>query len=174
MSSKKKWTDVRLLSFDLQTVEFAYAGDYTISITCTDQLSPTGGSYDLRFSRSTKEAASATEADMESEDVNTILARYNPHEDVESFMQTLLRSGPLSVSLVRLVAMLRDTLPIVAELEYIRVTALKAGEDVDTFAKTAGWFRVLYGDFRFVFVFLRLVDLALIRLGGALQTRARL
>lgn len=145
MSSKKKWTDVRLLSFDLQTVEFAYAGDYSISITCTDQLSPTGGSYDLRFSRATKEAAAM---DTDSEDVETILAQYNPHEDIEPFMQSLLRSGPLSASLVRLVAVLRDTLPIVAELEYIRVTALKAGENVDTFAKTAGWFRVLYGDLR--------------------------
>lgn len=147
MSTKRKWTDVRLLSFDLQTVEFAYAGDYTVSITCTDQLSPTGGSYDLRFSRATKEAVAM---DTDSEDVDTILAAYNPHEDVEPFMQTLLRAGPLSASLVRLVAMLRDTSPIVAELEYIRVTALKAGENVDTFAKTAGWFRVLYGDFRYV------------------------
>lgn len=147
MSTKKKWTDVRLLSFDLQTVEFAYAEDYSVSITCTDQLSPTGGTYDLRFSRAREDIAAM---DTDSEDVETILAQYNPHEDVEPFMRNLLRQGPLSVSLTRLVAMLRDTLPIVAELEYIRVTALKAGENIDTFAKTAGWFRVLYGDFRWV------------------------
>lgn len=145
MSLKKKWTDVRLLSFDLQTVEFAYAEDYTISITCTDQLAPTGGSYDLRFSRANDAAA----MDTDSEDVETILSQYNPHEDVERFMINLLRSGPLSVSLPKLVAMLRDTLPIVAELEYIRITAQKAAENVDTFAKTAGWFRVLYADFRY-------------------------
>lgn len=145
MSTKRKWTDVRLLSFDLQTVEFAYAGDYTVSITCTDQLAPGGGTYDLRFSRATEEAAAA---DPASDDVDAVLAQYNPHEDVEAFMQSLLRQGPLSVSLARLVAMLRDTLPIVAELERIRVTAEKAGQNIDTFAKTAGWFRVLYGDHR--------------------------
>ncbi|KIP06411.1 hypothetical protein PHLGIDRAFT_460187 [Phlebiopsis gigantea 11061_1 CR5-6] len=145
MSSKRKWTDVRLLSFDLQTVEFAYAQDYTVSITCTDQLSPTGGTYDLHFSRMTKDAG---DVDEETADIDTVLAQYNPHEDVEPFMQSLLRSGPLSASLVRLVSMLRDTLPIVTELEYIRVSAARAGENVDTFAKTAGWFRVLYGDFR--------------------------
>lgn len=143
MSAKKKWGDVRLLSFDLQTVEFAYAEDYTVSITCTDQLAPTGGSYDLRFSRANDAAA----MDTDSDDVETILSQYNPHEDVEQFMVNLLRSGPLSVSLPKVVAMLRDTLPIVAELEYIRVTAQKAGENIDAFAKTAGWFRVLYGDF---------------------------
>ena len=148
MSSKRKWTDVRLLSFDLQTVEFAYAEDYTVSITCADQRSPTGGSYDLRFSRTTKDIGVV---DEETADVDTILAQYNPHEDVEPFMQSLLRSGPLSATLGRLVAMLRDTLPIVAELEYIRVSAAKAGENVDTFAKTAGWFRVLYGDLRYAY-----------------------
>ena len=147
MSSKKKWTDVRLLSFDLQTVEFAYALDYTVSITCTDQLSPTGGTYDLHFSRTTKDAG---DVDEETADIDTVLAQYNPHEDGEPFMQSLLRSGPLSASLVRLVAMLRDTLPIVTELEYIRVSAARAKENVDTFAKTASWFRVLYGDFRCV------------------------
>ncbi|EKM54002.1 uncharacterized protein PHACADRAFT_174499 [Phanerochaete carnosa HHB-10118-sp] len=144
MSTNKKWTDVRLLSFDLQTVEFAYAEDYTVSITCTDQLAPTGGSYDLRFSR----VNDAAGMDTDSEDVETVLSQYNPHEDVEQFMINLLRSGSLSASLPKLVAMLRDTLPIVAELEYIRVTAQKAGDNVDTFARSAGWFRVLYGDFR--------------------------
>ncbi|GJE97389.1 Med14 domain-containing protein [Phanerochaete sordida] len=144
MSTTKKWKDVRLLSFDLQTVEFAYAGDYTVSITCTDQLAPTGGSYDLRFARANDAAA----MDTDSDDIETTLAQYNPHADVEDFMIALLRAGPLAVSLPKVVAVLRDTLPIVAELEYIRVSAQKAGDNVDAFAKTAGWFRVLYGDFR--------------------------
>ena len=55
MASKKQWDDVRLLSFDLQTVEFAYCGDYAVSITCTDQLSPTGGSYEISFSRAVED-----------------------------------------------------------------------------------------------------------------------
>ena len=57
MMKDKKWAGVRLLFFDLQTVEFAYAEvfslsappksradvfdqDYAVSITCTDQLLP--------------------------------------------------------------------------------------------------------------------------------------
>ncbi|KAG9311953.1 hypothetical protein JVU11DRAFT_7216 [Chiua virens] len=50
MAKEKKWRDVRLPSFDLQTVEFAYS-DYTVLISCTDQLFPAGSSFDLRFSR---------------------------------------------------------------------------------------------------------------------------
>jgi mediator of RNA polymerase II transcription subunit 14 len=52
----------------------------------------------------------------------------------------------------RLVALLRDTLPIVVELEEIRKESERQsrGGSVDTFAKAAGWFRVLYGDLRCV------------------------
>ena len=148
MASKKQWNDVRLLSFDLQTVEFAYWGDYAVSITCTDQLSPTGGSYEISFSRALED-----DDDMavnEDDNPDRLLARYNPHEDIEPFVRNLLRQGPLAQSLHRLVALLRETLPIVTELEYIRLSALKAGDSVDTYAKTAGWFRVLFGDLRYV------------------------
>lgn len=143
MSQQKHWRDVRLLSFDLQTVEFAYSGDYTVSITCTDQLSPTGGSYDLRFSRSSEDDP------MGMSDADEHL-RHNPHEDVEPFLRSVLRHGRLAVSLHRLVALLRDTLPIVTELEDIRRNATGAGVPVDILPKAAGWFRVLYGDLRYV------------------------
>ena len=150
MATENKWDDVRLLSFDLQTVEFAYSGDYAVSITCIDQLSLTGGSYELHFSRATEDTA----MDVDEEgDVDQILAQYNPHEDIEPFLRNLLRRGPLAQSLHRLVELLRETLPIVAELEYIRVSASKAGDTVDTYAKTAGWFRVLFGDLRCVHCF---------------------
>lgn len=145
MATKYKWTDVRLLSFDLQTVEFAYTAGYNVSISCVDQLSPTGGSFELSFSRST---STLEEVDESTADVETILAQYNPHEDVEPFLKDILRKTPLVQALHRLVALLRESLPIVAELEYIRVKAQKEGEEVVTFAKTAGWFRVLYGDLR--------------------------
>ncbi|TFY60186.1 hypothetical protein EVJ58_g5313 [Rhodofomes roseus] len=138
MATEKQWTDVRLLSFDLQTVEFAYAGDYTVSITCTDQLSPTGGSYDLLFSRI---------GDNKSEDMD-MDGRYNPHEDLEPFLRNVLRHGRLAPSLQRLVRLLRDSLSVVVELEDIRQAVTRASENVDVFAKAAGWFRVLYGDFR--------------------------
>ena len=90
MSRKKRWSDVRLLSFDLQTVEFAYAADYTLSITCTDQLSPIGGTYDLQFSRITREQTSTGEDQP-----------YNPHEDLEPYLRRLLQHGPLAPSSLR-------------------------------------------------------------------------
>jgi len=140
MAKDKKWNDVRLLSFDLQTVEFAYAGDFTVSISCTDQLLSADRTFDLRFSR-----AKCPDSLLDSD-------RFNPHEDAEPFMRNILRHGHgrLAPSLHRLVALLRDTLPIVVELEEIRKETegdLRGGS-VDTFAKAAGWFRVLYGDLR--------------------------
>ncbi|KZT67209.1 MED14-domain-containing protein [Daedalea quercina L-15889] len=139
MATAKHWADVRLLSFDLQTVEFAYAGDYTVSITCTDQLSPTGGSYDLLFSRTGDRGGNM---DMDMDD------RCNPHEDLEPFLRNVLRHGRLVPSLQRLVRLLRDSLSVVVELEDIRQMVTRAPENVDVFPKAAGWFRILYGDFR--------------------------
>ena len=148
MATKRRWTDVRLLSFDLQTVEFAYAEDYTVSITCVDQLSPTGGQFELRFDRGSEKPRDLEAMNLDSEDVDTMLAQYNPHEDVEPFLRSILRKIPLAQALHRLVALLRETLPIVAELESIRLRAQQTRQPVDTFAKTAGWFRVLDGDLR--------------------------
>ncbi|KAH9924917.1 MED14-domain-containing protein [Fomitopsis serialis] len=119
MATERHWSDVRLLSFDLQTVEFAYAADYTISITCTDQLSPTGGSYDLQFSRISD--GKAGDADMDD--------LYNPHEDLSLSYAT-------------------DSLSVVVELEGIRQAVAQTSENADVFPKAAGWFRILYGDFR--------------------------
>ena len=99
-------------------------------ITCTDQLSLTGGSFDLRFSRAGED-------------------KFNPHDDAEPYLRNILRHGQgLAPSLHHLVALLRDTLPIVSELEEIRRDMGNA--DVDTFAKEAGWYRLLYGDLRWV------------------------
>ncbi|KAH8108107.1 mediator complex subunit MED14-domain-containing protein [Cristinia sonorae] len=141
MAADKHLAEVRLLSFDLQTVEFAYASDYSVSITCTDQLSPTGGSYELKFSRPRSDISGTRSPDEEN-------SRYNPHAEVEPFLRNVLRHGRLAPSLHRLVALLRETLPIVLELQAIQKRASEAGEPVDTFAKAAGWFRVLYGDMR--------------------------
>lgn len=103
-----------------------------MSITCTDQLSPTGGAYDLRFLR----------CDGHDGD--------NPHADAEPFLRNLLRSGRLTYCLNRVVELLRDTLPIVVQLEEFRTEALVGGGSIRSFAKGAGWYRLLYGDFRSV------------------------
>ena len=148
MAKVRNWHDVRLLSFDLQTVEFAYelvcpscvlrcskmadelSQSYSVSITSIDQLSATGGSYSLRFSR----------CDGHGGD--------NPHGDAEPFFRNLLRAGKLLSSLNRVVSVLRDTLPIVALLETFRSEAVATGSFLDSFPKAAGWYRLLYGDSR--------------------------
>jgi len=148
MAKVRSWHDVRLLSFDLQTVEFAYAAvcslrifwdsrmadelsqSYSVSITSIDQLSATGGSYSLRFSR----------CDGHGGD--------NPHGDAEPLFQNLLRAGKLLPSLNRVVSVLRDTLPIVALFETFRSEAVARGSFLDPFPKAAGWYRLLYGDSR--------------------------
>ncbi|KAI9442706.1 MED14-domain-containing protein [Lactarius indigo] len=100
MAKAKQWEDVRLLSFDLQTVEFTYASDcypqdYTLSISCKDQLL-TGGSYCLRF------------------------GRLPP----ESFLHALLRQGRLADALPALVSILRDTVPVLEVLTRIPARAI--------------------------------------------------
>lgn len=82
---------------------------------------------------------------------------YNPHEEIEPFVRHVLRHGPqLSTSLRHLVELLRDSLPFVCVVDNIRRSA-ESGKDknalavgVDVFAKAAGWFRILYGDMRYV------------------------
>ena len=115
-----------------------------MSITCIDQLSPTGGSFELRFSRT--RLATDSESMMVDFDEN----RYNPHECAEPFLRGVLRKGHgrLAPSMQHLVGLLRDTLPIVVELDAIHRGETNGGRGVDTFAKTAGWYRVLYGDLR--------------------------
>lgn len=103
---------------------------YSVSITSIDQLSATGGSYSLRFSR-----CGGHDGD-------------NPHGDAEPFFRNLLRAGKLLSSLNRVVSVLRDTLPIVALLETFRSEAVARGSFLDSFPKAAGWYRLLYGDSR--------------------------
>ncbi|KAH9940499.1 MED14-domain-containing protein [Epithele typhae] len=148
MSGKYLWTDVKLIAFDLQTVEFTYAADYAVSLTCTDELSSNRSSYHLRFSR----APPASDLDDPPSDPNAMdvdsrtpaEARTNPHADAEPFLCALLSHGRLSTALHRLVSLLRETLPIAAELEDVRAAAARAGVPIDVFPKAAGWFRVLY------------------------------
>lgn len=77
---------------------------------------------------------------------------FNPHEDAEPFLRDILRHahGRLAPSLHLLVTLLRDTLPIVVELEAIRKESKQNGRNFDIFAKAAGWYRLLYGDLKYV------------------------
>lgn len=129
------------------------AQNYTVSITCEDQLSPTGGNFALRFARRRLPAALTPstrgvpmDEDISEEDL------FNPHDDAEPFFRDILRQGHgrLAPSLHRLVTLLRETLPIVTELEAIRRDEERVNRAVDTYPKAAGWYRLLYGDLRYV------------------------
>lgn len=104
-----------------------------MSISCTDYQSPAGGAFELQFSQ------------ICSKDGH---ANINPHHKVEAHLRPILRHDSLVPSLHRLVTLLRDSLPIVAELEKFRQKSDRCSVAVDTFAKSAGWFRVIYGDMR--------------------------
>ncbi len=159
MSTKYLWTDVRLIGFDLHTVEFTYAGDYAVSLTCTDELASNKRSYHLRFSRVVPGDA------MEVDDMPD--SSQNPHEDAELFLCALLSHRTLSTALHRLVTILRETLPIVTELEDIRVAAARSGDCIDTFPKSAGWYRVLYGDLRHALDFRLMTGARVVILDGS-------
>ncbi|EAU91571.2 hypothetical protein CC1G_02060 [Coprinopsis cinerea okayama7 len=135
MSKERGWKDIKLLSFDLQTVEFAYAPGYSVSITCENQLSIIGGKFDLRFTR---------HGDDDQQDT------FNPHDDAEPYLSNILHHGHnrLASALESLVRILTDTLPIAVELESIRKESMESGFFVDTFAKASGWYRILYPDLK--------------------------
>ncbi|KAF8590904.1 MED14-domain-containing protein [Ramaria rubella] len=137
MAKAKLWDDVRLLSFDLQTVEFTYTTGYALSISCTNQQS-TGGSYQLRFSRVSSGSSRMPGVGL--------------HDEAAPFLRPLLRNGRLSTSLAEMVEMLRDTLPMALELETLthdNGNTSGAGKlKVDVFPKACGWYRVLLGDLR--------------------------
>jgi hypothetical protein len=49
MAKEKQWEDVRLLSFDLQTVKFAYAPVRTTPTSCTTLLTHNVGLHTLHL-----------------------------------------------------------------------------------------------------------------------------
>lgn len=95
--------------------------DYTLSISCKDQLL-TGGSYHLGFGR----LPSRDEAHDH---------RPNPHAEAEDFFHALLRHGRLADTLPALVSVLRDTVPVLEVLARIPARAVP---------KAAAWWRVMF------------------------------
>ncbi|KAH7102870.1 MED14-domain-containing protein [Auriculariales sp. MPI-PUGE-AT-0066] len=156
MAKEREWTDVRLLSFDLQTVEFAYAAGYAVTINCTgDLLSAGPGTYSLRFRAFGPVAAREGGCDPEDEDAE----RPNPHADMASLLENKMCSSGVRI----LVELLRASLPVVLELERIRaeswvsdISGTRASPVMDVVAKSCSWFRVLYSGRRALDV--RLLD----------------
>ncbi|EJD03366.1 MED14-domain-containing protein [Fomitiporia mediterranea MF3/22] len=177
MSKRQSWEDVRLLSFDLQTVEFAYAKDYTVSISCTDQLMLSNDTtYELFFSRIRKLGRSSMLAvPFDPLRVSDEDELYNPHEDAQPFLQHILRQGPsLSASLHQLVGLLRDSLPLVCVVDTLR-RSVEVVEDrrvgVEVITKSVGWYRVMYGDFRHALDFRLMTGRRVVILDASLSAR---
>jgi mediator of RNA polymerase II transcription subunit 14 len=163
MAENTQWSDVRLLSFDLQTVQFVYAQvcdflgylyfvrliwpqDYTVLVAYENPDDFTSSRFHLRFSRLKPEQAQGMVVDQ---------PQGNPHTDAEPFLRNILirGHGRLASSVHRLVSILRDTLPLLEELERLAETWNTRPHRtlhtmVDTLPKAAGWYRLVYGDSR--------------------------
>ena len=121
-------------------------------------MSSSSSSYELRFSRIRKLGRTNTllVPGQTANDEDT----YNPHEDAEPYLRHVLRQGPqLASSISQLMQLLRDSLPLACVVDAMRREA-EAGKDVaaaakvsglDFYPKAAGWYRISYGDSRYVF-----------------------
>ncbi|KAH8105571.1 hypothetical protein DFH11DRAFT_1550352 [Phellopilus nigrolimitatus] len=131
MAKQNSWEDVLLLSFDLRRF-----WDYTVYITCTDQLMLSSNrSYELSFYRIRTGKPWAAHAGP--------------------FLKHVLYHVPrLSSSSHQLVELLRNRLPLFCVVDVMWRNS-ESGRDNDAhaigvnfFPKAAGWYRVLYGDSR--------------------------
>ena len=121
-------------------------------------LSSSSSSYELRFSRIRRLGRTNTllVPGQTASDEDT----YNPHEDEGPYSRHVLRQGSqLASSLSQLIQLLRDNLPLVCAVDAMRREA-EAGKDaaaavkvagLDFYPKAAGWYRISYGDSRYVF-----------------------
>lgn len=151
MPSVKGWSDVHILSFDLQTVEFAYFQDYSMSITSVE------GTYRLSFSRCSL-PKSKTEGTFKGKETTSpmkldnptppTLLRRNAHADCVCFARSLLKDDRLGASVYELISFLRNSVGIVEVLDAIEDAECQAGKArFDVLVKAAGWWRLRYGDY---------------------------
>ncbi|KAH8828132.1 MED14-domain-containing protein [Flagelloscypha sp. PMI_526] len=177
MAENTQWSDVRLLSFDLQTVQFVYAQDYTVLVAYENPDDFTSSRFHLRFSR--------LKPEQEAQGMVVDQPQGNPHTDAEPFLRNILirGHGRLASSVHRLVSILRDTLPLLEELERMAETWNTRPHRtlhtmVDTLPKAAGWYRLVYGDSRYALDFRLMTDSRLaildashsLHLGGDIPT----
>ncbi|KAG8812488.1 mediator complex subunit [Serendipita sp. 400] len=144
MPDKKGWKDVRILSFDLQTVEFAYCRDYSLSITSVD------GIYRLSFSRCSPLSSNEESMKMSVDTTNAAELQRNAHQDCAKFAQELLKDDRLGASVFELVGFLRNTVNVVEmfdmleEEESVRSISANQGSRFDVLVKATGWWRIRY------------------------------
>jgi len=161
MAKNPKWDDVRLLAFYL-SVEFAYAAVcFSLPIfRCMPRLhaSPIGLLSIHKLHRPTIRNGRVIRPpllpmptrsrDQKIPPASTTKTTTMKCYSIHTTTQNLSSCDTSRTALRRLVGLLRETLPIVAELEDMRVRTEREGEGLDTFAKAAGRYRMLYGDLR--------------------------
>ncbi|KIM23398.1 hypothetical protein M408DRAFT_27956 [Serendipita vermifera MAFF 305830] len=167
MPSAKRWKDVKILSFDLQTVKFAYYQDYAVSVTSVE------GNYQLSFFRCSPAGSNMVKAndspsrgtsmDVDASPSHTQATRQgqstqrNAHEDTARFAQELLKDERLGTSVFEMVGFLRSTVGIVEALDLIESGAVVSSNSTgtpgkakvhscqfDVLVKAAGWWRIQY------------------------------
>ncbi|KDQ15248.1 hypothetical protein BOTBODRAFT_31903 [Botryobasidium botryosum FD-172 SS1] len=145
------WEDVRILSFDLQRVQFSYYSNYAIFIRwlpppSTPPSDPSlRGSYDMTFSRVPPSLPAASAMVLDDD-------KKNPHQDAAPFFSSRLQDGlgnatAFGRSIRELVVLLRDTLPVLTALEQIRSVIMSSGgtsPKIEVLIKGASWYQILY------------------------------
>ncbi|KAF8305241.1 MED14-domain-containing protein [Clavulina sp. PMI_390] len=153
ISRLKGYEDVRLLSFNLLTIEFTYHSDFVATIEYIPStlllqpgLLPTG-SFQTSFSRLPASASKRRHGGLTEDRI------FNPHQEIASFLSPRLIEGnaeQTQQTVREFVLLLRSTLPVLQELESIRRDIALARRKSPSKPKTsivykgAAWFRILY------------------------------
>ncbi|KAG8988548.1 mediator complex subunit [Tulasnella sp. JGI-2019a] len=129
---KRGWDDIRILSFDLQRVVFAYHSVYTVIIEWVPlSARPDGksnGAYEMEFGV----VPGRTDG-------------INPHQALSSSLSSTLRteaSRSMEKAVEGLIWVLRDTLKVLLAVQQVK---REAHGRVTLLFKSATWYRCLYG-----------------------------
>ncbi|KAL1409660.1 mediator complex subunit [Vanrija albida] len=124
LNKTEKFRDIRMLSFDLCTATLQYAPGYQVAITYT----PTSDSYEASFFRSsavpsTPAAPSATPAVDGEPSPHQLIAPLLSHHLNELTAQSPSASDALGSNGQQFIQLLRATLPLLLEVESLRVAS---------------------------------------------------
>ncbi|KAG8864594.1 mediator complex subunit [Tulasnella sp. 330] len=129
---KRRWDDIRIISFDLQRVVFTYHSVYTVVIEWVPPSvrsdGQSNGAYEMEFGL-----------------VPDAADQVNPHQDVASFLSSTLRSQAtrsMTKAVEGLIWVLRDTLKVLLAVQQVK---REARGRVTLLFKSATWYRLLYG-----------------------------
>ncbi|KIO18827.1 hypothetical protein M407DRAFT_11687 [Tulasnella calospora MUT 4182] len=131
--SRRQWPDIRILRFNLQSVEFVYHSTYTLAIQWvppSEAGDQSEGTYAMDFGILSKDG---------------VRGQPNPHQDVAISLSKRLHvdaSRSMAFAVERLIMILRDSLPVLLALQTVKQES--AGR-ISMFTKSAAWYRLLFG-----------------------------